>query len=336
MASAHAVDPRVSDILRPTSVNCNGLPLATPVSTRCNTCSTFCRMVRSSFRISITTLLAADVRSLTLPTQMPTLTSATIQGSGLDRTPLTNSDIVYHLSLSRRCTGGLPALAPHRDRRAPTPAPGRPTDARLARGTAFIRSTVFPRKVYVGRILSSPIARLRATPTVERTLLAHQVLGAQSWGMDAAIRYGVGRHAGHRTLTPYAGLTASDLRPQCRTLAKSTTKPSASARPDPHRTSSSGLDCPGAHDKHAAANVRGEWNRDTSCAGGGRHRSRAKHEAATRTCARGQVLETMNTTGTPVAASKPRSGLLPTATQTVSIASRRNAATPGARGSDDA
>ena len=35
--------------------------------------------------------------------------------------------------------------------------------------------------------------------------------------MDAAIRYGVGRHAGQRTLTPYAGLTASHLRPQCRT-----------------------------------------------------------------------------------------------------------------------
>ena len=37
--------------------------------------------------------------------------------------------------------------------------------------------------------------------------------------MDAAIRYGVGQHAGHRTLTSYAGLTASHLRPQCRTLA---------------------------------------------------------------------------------------------------------------------
>ena len=32
--------------------------------------------------------------------------------------------------------------------------------------------------------------------------------------------------------------------------------------------SSSGRDCPGAHDKHGAAKGYREWNRDTSCVGG--------------------------------------------------------------------
>ena len=59
--------------------------------------------------------------------------------------------------------------------------------------------------------------------------------------------------------------------------------------------SSSGLDCPGAHDKHAAANGRGEWNRDTSGVGAEPEASDGRGEAAHSTAHRIREGETGNT-----------------------------------------